>query len=155
MIGLNYYALSMSVEQLTGSMNFYVSFCIMALIEVPFVFGLLIAMKYFGRKPLLITSLFAGGAACLISLLIPAKYPTASLWLGVIAKGFSSAASSLKWIYTAELYPTSTRYVYACWAQMQTIKTKTQERRRWCHDNRWNLWMPCCPFRCLCCELTN
>lgn len=110
-IGLNYYALSMSVEQLTGSLNFYLAFCIMALVEVPFVFGLLIAMNYFGRKPLLILSLFAGGAACLISLFIPVRFTAASLWLGVIAKGFASAASSLKWIYTAELYPTSTRSV--------------------------------------------
>ena len=83
-----------------------VAFILSAIVEVPSYFVAAYLIDYWGRKPLTAFSLILAGVTC-----IPAGFTsgTGQLILVLIGKFGASAAFSLIYVYTAELFPTEVR----------------------------------------------
>lgn len=123
---LGYYVLSTSSASVTAGLNFYLEFCLLAIIEIPFIFMLTFSMKYVGRKVLLVSTLIICGVVSLSELVIPGS--ATQLVCAIIAKGFISATFSLVYIYTAEVFPTALRSsgvgICSLFARIATIVSK-------------------------------
>ena len=99
-----YYGISMSATGLSDDPA--VAFILSAIVEVPSYFVAAYLIDYWGRKPLTAFSLLLAGVTC-----IPAGFAsgTLQLILVLIGKFGASAAFSLIYVYTAELFPTEVR----------------------------------------------
>ena len=104
---LLYYGLTFSADNIHLTDNTFLSFIIVAAVEIPPSLFLILVMDIWGRKPLLVFSFLLPGISCL-----------AAGWLeeGVlftifvlVGKFFATASFNIVNIYTAELYPTSIR----------------------------------------------
>eukprot|EP00095_Tigriopus_kingsejongensis_P002623 maker-scaffold290_size220039-snap-gene-0.6 protein:Tk02623 transcript:maker-scaffold290_size220039-snap-gene-0.6-mRNA-1 annotation:"solute carrier family 22 member 15-like" len=104
-ITLGYYGISMNTGNL-GS-DIYVSLALISLIEIPSYIVCIFLMDHLGRKPTLSASLFITGIPCIIAgFLQPGAGKTA---LALIGKFGASAAYSVVYLFTTELYPTEIR----------------------------------------------
>lgn len=85
---LGYYVISTSTSSVMGDMDFYLAFSLIAIVEIPFILVLTIAMKYIGRRALLAGTLIACGVICLVAVIAPGDDVT--LGCAILAKGFVS-----------------------------------------------------------------
>lgn len=103
---LTYYGLTFRTAGITKSLSFYVSFILLAFVEVPFVFLLTFLMRWLGRKSLFISTAIITGILCLINLVIPANI---ALWISILGKGVISMTFALVYCYTSEIFTTNMR----------------------------------------------
>ena len=104
---LVYYGLSNSADAIGESMSVYVTFMLLAAVEIPFVILVTIAMNKYGRRWPLTGSMVAAGVCCLVSAF--SGHGMVHTIVGVAGKGCIAASFALVYFYTAEIYPTSLR----------------------------------------------
>ena len=107
-VTLLYYGLSLSADKIKLTPNVYLSYVLVALIEIPAYIILPLVIDVWGRKPLFFITQFVPGICCICcSFLTPGTAFFAVLALG--AKLGAAAAFNVTFMYTAQLYPTSIR----------------------------------------------
>ncbi|XP_023224754.1 organic cation transporter protein-like isoform X2 [Centruroides sculpturatus] len=99
-----YYGLSLSASKFSN--NVYLSFSVMALVEIPAIALSTVLLKRIGRRPVLCWVMILGGICCLTTPFIPKIYGTIMAILGKAAIG---ASFSIIYIYSSEIYPTVLR----------------------------------------------
>ena len=107
-VTLLYYGLSLSADKIHMTDNFYLSFILVCLVEIPPYILLPFVIDMWGRKPLFAVTQLVPGLCCIAAAFItPGTAGYAILALG--AKMGASAAFNVTFMYTAQLYPTSIR----------------------------------------------
>ena len=107
-ITMLYYGLSLSADKIKMTDNVYLSYILVSLIEIPAYLLLPLIIDVWGRKPLFFITQFIPGICCIVAaFLTPGTAFFAFLTLS--AKFGVSAAANVKYMYTAQLYPTSIR----------------------------------------------
>ena len=106
-VTLLYYGLSLSADKIKITENVYLSFALVALIEMPAYVILPLVIDVWGRKPLFFVTQFVPGICCIVAAFLPTGTFFAILALG--AKLGAAAAFNVTFMYTAQLYPTSIR----------------------------------------------
>jgi len=107
-VTLLYYGLSLSADKIKMTDNFYLSFILVCLVEIPPYLLLPFIIDMWGRKPLFAVTQLVPGICCIVAaFLTPGTAGFAILALG--AKMGASAAFNVTFMYTAQLYPTSIR----------------------------------------------
>ena len=107
-ITMLYYGLSLSADKIKMTENVYLSYILVSLIEIPAYLLLPLVIDVWGRKPLFFITQFLPGICCIVAaFLTPGTAFFAFLTLS--AKFGVSAAANVKYMYTAQLYPTSIR----------------------------------------------
>ena len=107
-ITMLYYGLSLSADKIKMTDNVYLSYILVSLIEIPAYLLLPLVIDVWGRKPLFFITQFLPGICCITAaFLTPGTVFFAFLTLS--AKFGVSAAANVKYMYTAQLYPTSIR----------------------------------------------
>ena len=107
-VTLLYYGLSLSADKIKLTPNVYLSYVLVALIEIPAYIILPLVIDVWGRKPLFFITQFVPGICCIVAaFLTPGSAIFAVLALG--AKLGAAAAFNVTFMYTAQLYPTSIR----------------------------------------------
>ncbi|GFY56456.1 organic cation transporter protein [Trichonephila inaurata madagascariensis] len=104
-----YYAFSYNISDLAG--NMYLNFFIAGLVEFPCYVMVFWGIKWWGRRPILVSLMLMGGLSCAAILPIPADMPWLSTTLGLVGKFFVSGSFRLLYLYTAEIFPTGVRNV--------------------------------------------
>ena len=102
---LGYYGISMGAANLGD--NIFISIILLAFIEIPSYIFCVCIMDHWGRKPIFISSLLISGVAA-----IPAGFledGAVRTALAMIGKFGATAAFSIAYLYTAELFPTQMR----------------------------------------------
>ena len=66
-------------------------------------------MDRFGRKPILVLCQLVAGSACIAAGFVPSSLPLLMSVLSCVGKLGSSAAFSLIYLYSAEMFPTAVR----------------------------------------------
>lgn len=99
-----YYGLSLSAANLSN--NVYVSFSVMALVEIPAIALSTVLLKRIGRRPVLCSVMIGGGISCLTTAFIPKFY---GMILAIVGKAAIGASFSIIYIYSSEIYPTVLR----------------------------------------------
>lgn len=110
-VSMLFFGLSLNVGNLGG--DIYVNFLLTSLAEVVGYSIPLAALKCLGRKPVYVSALLVGGAACVLTI-FPVLYGDASVqWsvvgLSVIGKIGASTAFATIYLFSAELFPTVVR----------------------------------------------
>ena len=107
-VTLLYYGLSLSADKIKITDNVYLSYSLVAFIEIPAYIVLPLLIDVWGRKPLFFATQFFPGICCIVAaFLTPGTAIFAILALG--AKLGAAAAFNVTFMYTAQLYPTSIR----------------------------------------------
>ncbi|KAJ8316719.1 hypothetical protein KUTeg_005729 [Tegillarca granosa] len=111
MLSMTYYGLSLNTGNLGG--NFFLNLAISGLVEIPAYTLAILFLDRLGRKKCHSFSMILGGAACL-STIFSITYGGESLQgvttaLAMIGKLGSSAAFSIIYVFSAELFPTVVR----------------------------------------------
>ena len=107
-VTLLYYGLSLSADKIKLTDNFYLSFFLVCLVEIPPYLLLPFIIDMWGRRPMFAVTQLVPGICCIVAaFLTPGTALFASLALG--AKMGASAAFNVTFMYTAQLYPTSIR----------------------------------------------
>jgi len=107
-VTLLYYGLSLSADKIHMTDNVYLSYILVALIEIPAYIILPLVIDVWGRKPLFFVTQFVPGICCIVAAFLkPGTAIFAILALG--AKLGAAAAFNVTFMYTAQLYPTSIR----------------------------------------------
>ena len=65
---LVYYGLSLSTDSL--GVDIYVAFFVSGAVEIPAYTSVLFGIEYFGRKPMIVSYMIAGGIACIVAIFI-------------------------------------------------------------------------------------
>ncbi|GFT66861.1 organic cation transporter protein [Trichonephila clavipes] len=104
-----YYAFSYNISDLAG--NMYLNFFIAGLVEFPCYVMVFWGIKWWGRRPILVSLMLMGGLSCAAILPIPADMAWLSTTLGLVGKFFVSGSFRLLYLYTAEIFPTEVRNV--------------------------------------------
>ncbi|XP_068604106.1 solute carrier family 22 member 13-like [Brachionichthys hirsutus] len=102
-----YYGLSLNVGSF--GVNIYLTQFIFGVAEFPANFISLILIQYLGRRISQAGFLMFGGVACLIILAIPKVLPVVITIIAVLGNFGATAAFSIAYVYSAELYPTVVR----------------------------------------------
>ncbi|PRD26237.1 UNVERIFIED_CONTAM: Orct [Trichonephila clavipes] len=68
-------------------------------------------IKWWGRRPILVSLMLMGGLSCAAILPIPADMAWLSTTLGLVGKFFVSGSFRLLYLYTSEIFPTEVRNV--------------------------------------------
>nr|XP_022288014.1 organic cation transporter protein-like isoform X1 [Crassostrea virginica] len=110
-VSMLFFGLSLNVGNLGG--DIYINFFLSSLAEVVGYSAPLVALRCLGRKPVYVTSLLLGGAACILTI-FPVLYGNSSAqWsvvgLSVIGKVGASTAFATIYLFSAELFPTVVR----------------------------------------------
>lgn len=110
-VSMTYYGLSLNTGNLGG--NFFLNLAISGLVEIPAYTLAILFLDRLGRKKCHSFSMILGGAACL-STIFSITYGGESLQgvttaLAMIGKLGSSAAFSIIYVFSAELFPTVVR----------------------------------------------
>ncbi|XP_074865883.1 solute carrier family 22 member 4 [Carettochelys insculpta] len=104
---VGYFGLSLSTPNLHG--NAYVNCFLSAVVEVPaYIFAWLL-LRTLPRRYSISGTLFLGGGVVLFIQLVPADLHVLSVFLVMLGKFGITAAFSMLYVYTAELYPTLVR----------------------------------------------
>ncbi|XP_038611826.1 uncharacterized protein LOC119936336 isoform X2 [Tachyglossus aculeatus] len=104
---LVYFGLSLNVGSF--GLDIYLTQLVFGLVELPARFGCVFVLQRFGRRWCQAWTLIIGGSMCLIIIFIPPDFPVLTTVLAVIGKFATSAAFSISYIYSAELFPTIVR----------------------------------------------
>jgi len=107
-VTLLYYGLSLSADKIEMTDNFYLSFILVCLVEIPPYIILPFVIDMWGRKPLFAFTQLVPGLCCIAAAFIEAGSPGYAV-LALGAKMGASAAFNVTFMYTAQLYPTSIR----------------------------------------------
>ncbi|XP_050996239.1 solute carrier family 22 member 13 [Acomys russatus] len=102
-----YYGLSFQVGDF--GLDIYLTQLIFGVVEVPARLSSILIMEKLGRKWSLLGALMLAGVMCIIIIFIPGDLPTVVTVLAVVGKFASSAAFTISYVYTAELFPTIIR----------------------------------------------
>jgi len=104
-VSLGYFGLSYGSSEMEG--NSFVNNGILAAVELPGYFYVILLMDVWGRKPLFAFSLIFTGASSIVSSFMTNRtYRNILLY---VAKNTASGAFGLIFVYTSELFPTSVR----------------------------------------------
>ncbi|XP_042307072.1 solute carrier family 22 member 5-like [Sceloporus undulatus] len=106
-IAIGYFGLSLDTPNLHG--DIYFNCFLSAVIEVPAYIISWLLLHYFPRRYSMAGVLFLGGCVLLFIQLVPAYLSVLSVVLVMIGKFGITAAFSMVYVYTAELYPTVVR----------------------------------------------
>jgi len=107
-ITLLYYGLTLSADKIKMTENLYLSFILVALIEIPAYFILPVVIDIWGRKPLFCLTQLVPGILCIVAaFLTPGTAIFAILTLA--SKLGAAMAFNVTFMYTAQLYPTTIR----------------------------------------------
>ncbi|XP_045406698.1 solute carrier family 22 member 4 [Lemur catta] len=104
---VGYFALSLDAPNLHG--DAYLNCFLSALIEVPAYVTAWLLLRTLPRRYIIAGVLFWGGAVLLLIQLVPADYYFLSIGLAMLGKFGITAAFSMLYVFTAELYPTPVR----------------------------------------------
>ncbi|XP_060594048.1 organic cation transporter protein-like isoform X2 [Ruditapes philippinarum] len=108
---LAYYGLALNSGDLGG--NMYLNFFLQAFMDFPATTITLVLLDRTGRKPLLVGSMIIGGLGCLGTVFTimygGEEYSIATKVLAMLGKIGASAAFSMVYVYSAELFPTVVR----------------------------------------------
>ncbi|XP_050996359.1 solute carrier family 22 member 13-like [Acomys russatus] len=102
-----YYGLGFQVGDF--GLDIYLTQLIFGVVEVPARLSSILIMEKLGRKWSLLGALMLAGVMCIIIIFIPGDLPTVVTVLAVVGKFASSAAFTISYVYTAELFPTIIR----------------------------------------------
>ncbi|XP_030627962.1 solute carrier family 22 member 7a [Chanos chanos] len=106
-VAFTYYGISFKI---TGfGLNIYLTQFVYGAIEVPAKVGTYFALDRIGRRNGQAWSLIIAGALIGVNMIIPIEYAAARTSIAVVGKGFSEAAFTTAFLYTAELFPTVVR----------------------------------------------
>ncbi|XP_076137384.1 solute carrier family 22 member 7a [Alosa pseudoharengus] len=106
-VAFTYYGISLNI---TGfGLNMYLTHFVYAAIEVPAKVGTYFVLDRIGRRNVQAYSLITVGGLLGINAVIPKEYTVVRTCIAVTGKGFSEAAFTTAFLYTAELYPTVIR----------------------------------------------
>lgn len=105
-----YYGLSWNTSNLGGG-NDYINFIISGLVEFPAYTFLLLTLNRWGRKLILCGCMFVGGAALVLTILIPTDMVWLIITLAMIGKLAITASYGTIYIFSAEQFPTVIRNV--------------------------------------------
>ncbi|XP_036403098.1 solute carrier family 22 member 7-like [Megalops cyprinoides] len=106
-VAFTYYGISFRI---TGfGFNMYLTHFVYAAIEIPAKVGTYFALDRIGRRNGQAWSLIITGVMIGINTVIPTEYALVRTLVAVLGKGFSEAAFTTAFLYTAELYPTVIR----------------------------------------------
>ncbi|XP_004836673.1 solute carrier family 22 member 5 isoform X2 [Heterocephalus glaber] len=106
-ISVGYFGLSLDTPNLHG--DIYVNCFLSAVVEVPAYVLAWLLLQYVPRRYSLATALFLGGSVLLFVQLVPPDLYYLSTVLVMVGKFGITAAFSMVYVYTAELYPTVVR----------------------------------------------
>ncbi|XP_064174023.1 solute carrier family 22 member 7a isoform X1 [Anguilla rostrata] len=106
-VAFTYYGISLNVAGF--GFNVYLTHFLYAAIEVPAKVGTYFALDCIGRRNSQALFLINAGVLMGVNTLIPTERTLVRTLLAVIGKGFSEAAFTTAFLYTAELYPTVIR----------------------------------------------
>ncbi|KAK3730837.1 hypothetical protein QZH41_009947, partial [Actinostola sp. cb2023] len=107
-ISMSFYGFILYVANLSG--NLYLNFFMLFLIDLPHTPITWFLIQTFGRRVPFSLMMLIGGSICLLSLAVQ-DYPKVILAISMIGKFFCSAAFSIVYMYTSELYPTVVRNI--------------------------------------------
>ncbi|XP_003464581.1 organic cation/carnitine transporter 2 isoform X1 [Cavia porcellus] len=106
-ISVGYFGLSLDTPNLYG--DIYVNGFLSAVVEVPAYILAWLLLQYVPRRYSLATALFLGGSVLLFVQLVPPDLNYLATVLVMVGKFGITAAFSMVYVYTAELYPTVVR----------------------------------------------
>ena len=107
-VTLLYAGLSLAADKIHITDNLYLSYILSSLIEIPAYLLVPLLIDIWGRKPLFFLTQLVPGICCIVAaFLTPGT--TAFTFLALTAKFGVSAAANVKYLYTAQLFPTSLR----------------------------------------------
>ena len=106
-INLCYYGLTMNSVNLNG--NTFINTMLGVMIEAPGYLLAMLTMDRWGRKPILVLCQLGSGVVCIAAGLSPTNIPYLVPVLSCVGKLLTSAAFSLIYLYTAEMFPTEVR----------------------------------------------
>ncbi|XP_043916215.1 solute carrier family 22 member 7-like isoform X2 [Protopterus annectens] len=106
-VAFTYYGISMRI---TGfGLNVYLTQFVYGAIEIPAKIGTYLVLDITGRRKGQAWTLIITGALIALTAVIPAEYGLLRSVTSIIGKGFSEAAFTIAFLFTAELYPTVIR----------------------------------------------
>merc|ERR1712088_32667 len=107
-ITLLYYGLTLSADNIEISPNLYVSYVLVAAIEIPAYIALPLIIDVWGRKPLFVCCQLFPGIFCIVAAFLE---PGTGIYavLALTAKLGAAMAFNVTFMFTAQLYPTSIR----------------------------------------------
>ncbi|XP_010896881.2 solute carrier family 22 member 7a [Esox lucius] len=106
-VAFTYYGISFKI---TGfGLNMYLTHFVYGAIEVPAKVGTYYALDCIGRRNGQAWSLIITGTLIALNTAIPTEYSLVRTCIAVVGKGFSEAAFTTAFLYTAELFPTVLR----------------------------------------------
>ncbi|XP_045679941.1 solute carrier family 22 member 5 isoform X4 [Phyllostomus hastatus] len=106
-ISVGYFGLSLDTPNLHGDV--YMNCFLSAMVEVPAYVLAWLLLRYLPRRYSMATALFLGGIVLLFVQLVPPDLYYLSTVLVMVGKFGITAAFSMVYVYTAELYPTVVR----------------------------------------------
>ena len=107
-ITLLYYGLSLSADKIHMTDNVFLSFVLVALIEIPSNLIVPLVIDILGRRPIFALTQLVPGLCCIAAAFLqPGTAVFSVLTLG--AKALVTAAFTICYLYTAQLFPTSVR----------------------------------------------
>ncbi|XP_058396200.1 organic cation/carnitine transporter 2 isoform X2 [Diceros bicornis minor] len=106
-ISVGYFGLSLDTPNLHGDV--YVNCFLSAVVEVPAYVLAWLLLRYLPRRYSMATALFLGGGVLLFVQLVPPDLYYLATILVMVGKFGVTAAFSMVYVYTAELYPTVVR----------------------------------------------
>uniref|UniRef100_A0A8C5F3T8 Solute carrier family 22 member 13b n=1 Tax=Gadus morhua TaxID=8049 RepID=A0A8C5F3T8_GADMO len=104
---LVYYGISLNVGSF--GVDIYLTQFIFGLVDIPACIGSAVLIEYFGRRKCQVATLFFTGSACLAMVAIPNDFSEATTVVAALGKFGATAAYSVIYVYTAEIYPTTVR----------------------------------------------
>jgi len=106
-VTLLYYGLTLSADKIKMTDDLYLSYVLVALVEIPAYIFLPLIIDIWGRKPLFAFTQLVPGICCIVAAFLDEGVFFTILALG--AKLGAAAAFNVTFMYTAQLYPTSIR----------------------------------------------
>ncbi|XP_063300237.1 solute carrier family 22 member 7-like isoform X3 [Pelobates fuscus] len=106
-VAFSYYGISFNITSF--SLNPFLTHFIFGAIEIPAKIGVFLLLDRIGRKLCQGGSLLTTGVFIALTSLIPTGMENTRSVMAILGKGFSEAAFTIAFLYTAELYPTVLR----------------------------------------------
>ena len=107
-VSLLYTGLSLAADKIQITDNLYLSYVLSSLIEIPAYLLVPLLIDIWGRKPLFLLTQLLPGICCVVAAFLTPGTAFFTL-LALTAKCGVSAAANVKYLYTAQLFPTSIR----------------------------------------------